>query len=699
VSATYLAERIFVYVILFSASTTATVNRVVVPRVNHIVPENLVSPAGRDQTVKHSTYTVVPGTPVVEGLSSSSSSSDEEDVEQFKKEAGSRQPDSRSCSEDLDIDLEEYNEEPGRKKHRRGTKSEDQTSRKVDSRLPDKKTGKKGLRLEVSGENRSRSFADQVQKSPGLSEDVWNEAMAGVPIASSESFDMRLLSKDRSAGLDDDGDDDAFERRGRRKGKPARSNDRVNDLKWTADLPINDSLSRETLDDISCDSYVPPQQITGWDVDSLEVDLDEYIEEGTAKVLDMLAQSSDSAQGRVVGRRKERVDRDEQRKKTLSTSFETNVDDIEFDTEPQGSVPNINKGKQSGRSVSNNKVEGPPVDTTGQNVSNINKTKQPQTGKAKEKRSKIKEPTEDTAVNEEDRRLKHPAKDKFEPEEEEVSKEKVKKRRQPVSKKRLATIPIMAADAAAGTLPFEEGEDSYSDEPKQDLSADINIRLWQGPTTNIDDDDDDDDDDDLLNEGQNQLFRNLHDQRLEEDSIAASDEERLMPAKPPTARLPQRDLLPESNTLPSTSDKAEILDRLPDRPRRSQPIAPGDSQSSRQRRPTGRTVAHRPYNGNFVFIPSGVWTVFTDQITRLDWTYRARQFFTVHFSLVSVVLRHSLRRPSVCPSVRPSQASSNTRMIVRFPPLGSRRFQLCGTNFNALGLREHPCFVAVFFYQ
>ena len=116
----------------------------------------------------------------------------------------------------------------------------------------------------------------------------------------------------------------------------------VADLLWSnADLPINDSLSRETLDDISCDSYVPPQPAPGWDLDSLEVDTDDYTEDGAVKVLDMLAPSwGDASQGRVLGRRQEREDR----KKTLSTSFETNIDDIEFDTESPGlGVPNVGK--------------------------------------------------------------------------------------------------------------------------------------------------------------------------------------------------------------------------------------------------------------------------------------------------------------------------------------------------------------------
>ena len=639
-------------------------NRVVVPHVSHITAENLVTGAGeKEQTVKHTTYNAV-----VEDLSSSStsSSSSDDDIEQYEKEPGVRQDASRSFGDDLD----EYNEEPVPRDQQQGTRSKDQASRKVDSGFPDKKVGKKGPRLEISGENRSRTFADHLQNSPGLSEDVWKEAMAGVPLASSESFDMHLLKtgKDQAASLDDD-DGDAFERRGRRKGKSARSNDRVNDLKWTEDLPINDSLSRETLDDISCDSYVPPEPSTGWDVDSLEVDLDDFMEEGTAKVLDILAQSSDSAQGRVVGRRKERVDREDQRKKTLSTSFETNVDEIEFDTVPRGNVSDINRKKQPEGNVPDSKVKGPPEeDTAGvgtsQNVSNINKTKQSQTGKDNDKRSrrkgnvpvsninKVNETAEDAASKEQEKQLKQPTKDKMEPEEEEVSKDKSKKRRQPVSnfsqkrsdtipvpgneqeptkdklkpeeedvskgkakkrgqpvsnfsQKKSATIPIMSADAAAGSFPFEEDEVLYSDEPSQDLSANINIRLWRGPTTNIDDDDDDDEDDDLLNEGRRDgLTSNLHDQRLdeEEDSNELSTDEKPMSVKPPAPQVPQRNLLPVPNTSQSTSRKAEVLDRLPERPRRSQPTADGDLQSSRQRRPPARTTAQRPYNGIFTFI-------------------------------------------------------------------------------------------------
>ena len=55
----------------------------------------------------------------------------------------------------------------------------------------------------------------------------------------------------------------------------------------------------------------------------------------------MLAPSwGDASQGRVLGRRQEREDR----KKTLSTSFETNIDDIEFDTESPGhGAPNVGK--------------------------------------------------------------------------------------------------------------------------------------------------------------------------------------------------------------------------------------------------------------------------------------------------------------------------------------------------------------------
>ena len=584
---------------LISAPVTATVGRVVVPQVNHISAENLVSTSGKkDSSVKHTPYTA--GRSLAEDLSSSSSSGDSSDegIEQYQKEPGVRGTPSRSASEDLDIDLEEYNEEPGTRKQRRGARTGDQATRKDESKASDKKAGKKGPRLEGSVENRSLTLADHLQNSPAISEDVWEEAMAGVPLASSESYDMHLLpsAKDQTAGLDEDGDD-AFRRRKRRKGKPTRSNDPVSDLKWTADLPLDDSLSRETLDDISCDSYVPPQPTTGWDPDSLEIDLDDYLEgeEGSAKVLDILSQTlEDSAQGRVVGRRKERVDREEQRKKTLSTSFETNVDDIEFDTGAQRNVPNIDKD----------------AEPSNRNVSNINKTREPQTGKGKEKQRKEKETrngnvsnidkvNEDAAGKVKGRRPKQPGKDELEPEDEEVGRGKGKKRTEP--QKRSATIPIMAAGTAAGSMPFEDDEESYSDEPTQDLSANINIRLWQGQTTNIDDDDDDDDDD-LLNDPDH-LSSNLHDQRWEEDSIAASElslEEKQLVDKPPTSQQPLRDRKLTSSTSQPAGNKQEIVDRLPDRPRRSQPIAPGDQQSSRQRKPLPRTTAHRPYHGIFI---------------------------------------------------------------------------------------------------
>ena len=145
----------------------------------------------------------------------------------------------------------------------------------------------------------------------------------------------------------------------------------------------------------------------------------------------------------------------------------------------------------------------------------------------------------------------------------------------------------MSADADA--TPFVEAEDSYSDEPMQDLSGKINLRLWQGPDTNIDDDDFDDDD--LLTDDREQLsLGNLHDQRLEEEESVdiSMDEKRLPPVRPP-----QRDLQPESNV----ADVPRNLDRLPDRPRRSQPIA-GDSQSTKRRQPLPRNIAaQRPYNG------------------------------------------------------------------------------------------------------
>jgi len=534
----------------------------VVPQVNHISAENLVTAGGKkEQSTKHTTYTVK--APLVRDLSSSSGSSESSDegVNQYTREPGVHQTPSRSCSEDLDIDIEEYNEEPGTRKQRKGTKSGVQDSRKDDLKFSDKKTDKKaGLKLETGGENKSRSFADHVQNSPGISEDVWKEAMAGVPLASSESFDLLASQKDRTKDGEGE-DDDAFQRRGRKKGKPARKKDPVSDLKWSADLPIDESLSRETLDDISCDSYVPVQQVTGWDVDSLDIDLDNYVEEeGSAKVLDILAQT-ELGQGRVVGRRKERV---EQRKQTLSTSFETNVDEIEFD---KGNVPNINKNEEPG------------TDTSNQNVPNIDETNQPHTIKGKEKKkrgnvsniNKAKEPTENSGPK---------------PEEEKADKQLRKKTRQSSSRK-VATIPILAADAAASSLPFEEDEEeSYSGEP-HDLSANINIRLWQGQDTNIDDSIEDDDDD-LLNEDQEPS--NLHDQRWEEESTASLDEKQPS-VKPPTSKQRQQDSRP-------TGSKAEIIDRLPDRPRRSQPIAPpGDSQTSRQRKPLARNLTHRPYNG------------------------------------------------------------------------------------------------------
>lgn len=553
-----------------------------VPRVNHISAENLVfSAAGKMHAVTQSTYTVVAGrdsAPVDHlSTSSSSSSSSEEDLEQYDKEPGIRQP-SRSCSEDLDIDLEEYNEEPVPRKQ----EPEDTSSPKVSLKLPDKKSGKKGPRLEVGGGSRSRTFADHLQNSPGLSEDVWKEAMAGVPLASSESFDTHILTrkKDKSASWDDDDDDDgnAFERRARRKDKSGRSVNQISDLKWTSDLPVNDSLSRETLDDISCDSYVPPEPSAGWDVDSLEVDLDDYIEDGGVKVLDVLARTSDTGQDRVVGRRKERVDKEQHRKKTLSTSFETNIDDIEFDTE-------LNTGKVEGTASNKEQdpLEGTGEEAVDQNKSNI-KPKEPQSrkGKARDVR-KVKESTEETGAKKKERQPKQPAQEKMEPEKEEVSKGKGKKPREPAStRKTSATIPIMAADVAVSSLPFEEDdEDLYSNEPMQDLSGNINLRMWQGPTTNIDDEDDDD----LLFDDQDQLpSSNLHDQRLDEDSISV--DEKLRPVKPPVARSPYR--VPQSS-----SSKAEIIDRLPDRPRRSR-----DPQSSRHRQPLPRTIAARqPYNG------------------------------------------------------------------------------------------------------
>ena len=571
-----------------------------VPSVNHI--------AGKKQT-----YPTVAGhgTAVMEELSSStsSSSSSEEDFEQYEKEPGIRRPGSRSCSEDLDIDVEEYDEELVPRKQERGARGDDRPLPKADSKLPAKKKGKKGPGLQVGGKKKSGGFADHVPNSPGISEDVWKEAMAGVPIASSESFDMHLLpsAKDQSTKLGDGDDDDAFERRARRKGKATRSNEQLSDLQWSADLPINDSLSRETLDDISCDSYIPPEPTSGWDVDSLEV-IDDYLEEGAAKVLDILARSSDSSPGRVVGRRRERVDREDQRKQTLSTSFETNIDDIEFDTEPPGSVSNINKVKQPTGNVPNTRPQEPPPpevtkdkESINRNVSNINKTKHAEKGKGsrtKENRNtsninQTKEPAGDAAGGGKKHRPKQMAQeDVLAPEEEKAGKKKTKKQKEPVSNisaRKSATIPIMGADAGAGAAPFEEDEDAYSGELMHDLSADINIRLWQGPTTNIDDSDDDVDDDDLTNEDLDQLPSNLHDRHLddeEEDSVAVSDGEIPTSGKPPTS---------------SSSQKAEVPDMLPDRPRRAQPIAGDEPSSSKQRKPPARTVARRPYNGICTF--------------------------------------------------------------------------------------------------
>ena len=227
------------YVVLISEPTTATVGRVVIPRANQISAENWVYPGAADKgpPIHHTTYTVVPGQDGEDGTSSSSesSSSTEPDMEQYDREPGIRQP-SRSFSGDLDA--EDYNEEPVPLK-KQPASSEDQP--KPDSKFPvqkapgkkvpeNKVAGKKGPQLKVPAETRGRSFADHVHDSPGLSEDVWKEAMAGVPLASSESFDMHLLSRDKeqSASLEDIGDDDAFERRARRrKGKPDRSGNQV----------------------------------------------------------------------------------------------------------------------------------------------------------------------------------------------------------------------------------------------------------------------------------------------------------------------------------------------------------------------------------------------------------------------------------------------------------------------------------------
>jgi len=131
-----------------------------------------------------------------------------------------------------------------------------------------------------------------------------------------------------------------------------------------------------------------------------------------------------------------------------------------------------------------------------------------------------------------------------------------------------------------------------SGERTHDLSADVNVRLWQGPaTTNIDDSDEEqeeDEDEDLTHEDLDQMPSNLHDQRLEEDSIAASDEDvedkPLMAGKPPSSGYPAG----------SQPQRTEVVDMLPDRPRKSQPIA---RDEPRQRKPAARTTARRP-NGN-----------------------------------------------------------------------------------------------------
>jgi len=156
---------------------------------------------------------------------------------------------------------------------------------------------------------------------------------------------------------------------------------------------------------------------------------------------------------------------------------------------------------------------------------------------------------------------------------------KQKKARQPIGSG--STIPITAADDAV--FPFEDDGDSYSEEPMPSFSGrNVDVRLWPGPDTNIDDDDD------LLIDSRDPLSSNIHDQRLEEEeSVDISMDERQIPTRPP----PQRDLQPED---PSN------VDRLPDRPRRSQPIAGArDSQSAKkQRQPLPRYVAaNRPYSG------------------------------------------------------------------------------------------------------
>lgn len=132
-----------------------------------------------------------------------------------------------------------------------------------------------------------------------------------------------------------------------------------------------------------------------------------------------------------------------------------------------------------------------------------------------------------------------------------------------------------------------------SGERTHDLSADINIRLWQTPTTNIDDsnqDEDeveDDEDEDLMNEDLDHITpSSLHDQRLEEDSVAASDEE--LDQKPMMAGKPPASGVGSGISYPQ---RTEVVDMLPDRPRKSQPIA---HDEPRQRRPAARTVPRRP---------------------------------------------------------------------------------------------------------
>jgi len=117
------------------------------------------------------------------------------------------------------------------------------------------------------------------------------------------------------------------------------------------------------------------------------------------------------------------------------------------------------------------------------NVSNINK------GKEKEaERRNVPNINSAKESGEKERRSKQP-------EDEDTKSKRPRKPVDNMSKRGSATIPIVAADSGADSLPFEEDEDTFSDEPTQDLSSNINIRLWEGPTTNIDDDDDDEDDD------------------------------------------------------------------------------------------------------------------------------------------------------------------------------------------------------------